>query len=108
MQFTQGDVAVLNLIAQDGNGNPINILGATFSTQILGANGIGPITFGNSQHAITNAAAGQFTLSLATGDTASCGLGNNKDVVTQITLSGNPVYFRGQGILTVLPPVPLQ
>ena len=106
--FTQGDNAVLQLSAQDGNENPINITSATFQTQILGPNGQAIATFGNSQHAIVNAAAGTFTLTLATTDTAACGIGGGKEIVTAITISGLVTYYHGPGILTVLPAVPLQ
>lgn len=107
LAFTQGDNAVLNLTATDGNGNPINITGASFSTQMLGPNGSAIATFANGKHSITNAALGQFSLTLGVTDTQSCGVGNNKDIVTAITLSGNVTYFRASGILTVWPPVPL-
>lgn len=108
LEFTQGDDVVLNLVATDGDGNPINITGATFSTQILGQNPNGPVVFGNSQHAITDATTGQFTLTLSQSDSMSCGLGINKTILTKITISGKVTYFRGQGILKVNPPVPLQ
>ena len=107
ISFTQSDTAILNLTATDGNGNPVNLTGATFTTLIKGPNGVN-VSFPNSQHAITDAPNGQFTLSLATGDTASCGLGRNKDIITQIIIGVSMVYFRGIGILTVNPPVPLQ
>jgi hypothetical protein len=106
INITQGDYAVLNLTAQDGNGNPVNLTGATFSTQIVGTNGV-VVTFGNSQHAIVNAALGQYSLTLAQADTSNCGIGANKDILTTISQSGNPVTYRGR-ILTVNPPVPLQ
>ncbi len=109
--FTQGDNnVVLNLTATDGNGNPINITGASFSTQILGPNNVGPVTFGNSQHALVSGPAGTFTLTLANngGDTASCGIGENKDILTTVTLSSSVINLLGRGILAVRPPVPLQ
>lgn len=102
LSFTQGDQVVLTLYAQDQFGNPVNITGATFNTQINGPNGAGPATFGNSQHAIVNAAIGQFTLTLAATDTPNCGIGANKDIITQITIGGAPQYYQGLGILTVL------
>lgn len=105
LSFTQGDNVVLNLNAQDGNGNPINITGATFSTQIMGPAGV-VATFGNSQHAITNAALGQFTLTLAQADTNNCAAGPNKDIITGITISGVKTTLRGIGILTVYGDVP--
>lgn len=107
IQFTQGDNAILNLTATDGAGNPINLTGATFSTQILGANNLGTVTFPNSQHAIVSAPAGTFTLTLSQADTLSCGLGDSKDVLTQVTISGAVTHFRGRAILSVAPAVPL-
>ena len=109
--FTQGDNnVVINLTALDGSGNPINLTGASFSTQILGPNPVGPVTFGNSQHAIVSAPMGTFTLTLANGgaDTASCGVGANKDLLTKITISGAVIYYRAKSILTVYSPVPAQ
>lgn len=108
LSFTQGDQVTLSLTAQDSSGNPINLTSATFSTQMLGANGAGPVTFGNSKHAIVSATLGQFTITLAPSDTQSVGYGGNKDILTQITQSGSPMYIRGVGILTVNPPAPLQ
>lgn len=105
--FTQGDTAVLNLTATDGNGNPINLTGASFTTYIKGPNGV-ISSFGNSQHAIVTAAAGTFILSLAALDTAACGLGANKDILTVVVVGQSTINYRGAGILTVYPPVPLQ
>ncbi len=106
--FTQGDNAILNLTAQDGNGNPINLTGASFSSQILGANGAGVVTFGNSQHTVIDVTAGTFQLTLSPTDTAACGLGDNKEIVTTIVQSSLPVAYHGVAILKVLPAVPLQ
>lgn len=108
LSFSLGDYVVLTLYAQDNSGTPVNIAGATFSTQILGPNGVGPIVFGNAKHAIVASAFGQFTLTLGTVDTAQCGLGPNKDILTTITIGGNSAIFQGQGILVVEPPVPIQ
>jgi uncharacterized protein YfaS (alpha-2-macroglobulin family) len=109
-EFTQGDDITLALTATDDQGNPINITGATFATQILGANGSGPVTFPNSQHTIVNAALGQFTLTLGNGgaDTTSCGLGHHKQIITALTISGLVTTCRGNNLLTVYPPVPVQ
>lgn len=106
--ITQGDAPTLTLYATDGNGNPVNLTGATFSTQILGPNGVGPVTFGNAQHAIVNAADGEFTLTLAASDTPNLGIGANKDILTQITIAGVSTYYWGRGILQVMPSTPLQ
>lgn len=107
IQFTQGDTAILNLTATDGDGNPINIAGASFVSYIKGTNGV-VVSFPNSQHSIVSSASGQYDLALASGDTASCGLGNNKDVLTVITIGSSIVCYRGQGILKVNPLEPLQ
>lgn len=108
IEFTQGDAVVMNLTAVDNNGNAVNITGAEFSTTIKGPNGVYS-TFGNSQHAIVNASMGEYTLTLSTTDSANCGLGYGKEIVTQITqTSGAPTYFHGKGILAVLAAVPLQ
>jgi hypothetical protein len=108
--FTQGDNVVLMLQATDDNGNPINITGATFVSQILGPNSPtpGPITFGNSQHAITNAVFGMFTLTLAQADSNNCGIGYNKDIISELTISSAQTTYRGMGILNIYPASPVQ
>lgn len=105
--FTQGDTATLTLAAQDGNGNPINITGASFVTEIRGLGGV-VVSFDNSQHTIIDAVNGVFQLALSQSDTESCGASGNKDIVTRITQGSTILYYRGQGILTVLPSVPVQ
>lgn len=107
ISFTQGDTAVLALVAEDGNGNRVNLTGATFQTSIKGANGVVAV-FGNSQHMIVNAAEGLFNLELSEGDTAECGEGEFKTILTQITQGSSVLTFRGDGILTVFTPTPLQ
>lgn len=109
--FTQGDVTTLLLLATDDQGNPVDLTGATLSTQILGPNAIGPVTFPNSQHSIapdqvTNR--GQFSLALSADDTASCGEGTAKQIITESIITGASVYYRGVDLLTVYPNVPLQ
>jgi hypothetical protein len=107
ISFTQGDTPVLNLTAQTGAGNPFNLTGASFQTQIKGPNGV-IATFDNGQHAITSAAGGTFTLTLASTDSANCGTGPGKDIITQVTQGSSITYFRGMGILTVFPNTPNQ
>lgn len=108
IQFTQGDSAILNLTAVDGSGNPIDITGATFTTQIKGPNNT-LATFANGQHTIVSGPAGTFRLALSTTDTLKCGTGTSKAIVTKI-VSGplGTVYFRGTQILTVFAPQPQQ
>lgn len=108
IQFTQGDNAVLNLTATDGNGNPVDLTGATFTTYIKSPNGSAVSVFNNTKHAIVSAAAGTFTLTLSPTDTAACGEGENKEILTVITQSAKPIYFHGFNMLTVYPAVPLQ
>lgn len=109
ISFTQGDTALLTLTATDGSGNPIDLTGATFTTQIKGPNGI-IVSFPNSQHTILNQTTnlGQFTLALSTLNTAACGLGSNKEILTQIVQGASTIFYHGGAILAVLPPVPLQ
>lgn len=108
LDFVQGDTAVLGLQATDDIGNLVNITGASFSTQILSTNGDAPAQFGNGQHAITNAALGQFTLTLATTDTPNCGLGLNKEILTTITIGLVVQTYRGVKLLNVYSAVPEQ
>ena len=107
ISFTQGDTAVLNLTATDGNGNPIDLTSAVFTTYILGPGGV-IASFPNGQHTIVSASAGTFTLSLGFADTDQCGVGNNKQILTKIVQGSSIVYLRGVNILNVNPPVPLQ
>ena len=107
IKITQGDYAVLQFTATDGNGNPIDLTGATFSTQIKGPNGV-IVTFPDSQHDVPDAPDGIFTLTLSPTDTASLGEGAGKTVITTITIGGNPVNYNGFNALTVYPNVPLQ
>ncbi len=108
ISFSQGDTIVINLTATDGYGNPFNLTGATFQTQILGPNGQAIATFANSKHSIVSASLGTYTLTLSSTDTASCGLGSNKEIVTQVTQGSNVIYFHGPNLLQVLPAFPLQ
>lgn len=107
IQFTQGDTAFMLLTAQDGDGNPIDISGGVFTTLIKGPGGV-IVSFPNSQHAIVDAPNGVYSLDLSQSDTASCDIGEDKDILTQIVQGSSAIYFRGIGILTVNPPVPLQ
>ncbi len=109
--ITQGNTATLQLTATDGNGNPINLTGATFSTQINGPNGNFVVTFPNSQHTANPDQVdfeGQFTLALAISDTANLGTGFHKEIITTITIGSQVVSYRGPNILKVLPPTPYQ
>lgn len=111
IHFTQGDNAVLQLVAVDVNGDPVDLTGATFSSQIQGANGIGPITFANGQHAANPdqvSFRGQFTLTLTQTNTGDCGEGEHKEILTTITIGGNRIYFRGFNALQVYSPVPFE
>lgn len=108
LEFTQGDTAALQLVALDDEGNPIDVTLATFSTQILGPNGENPAQFGNSQHTVTDGPNGRFTLGLSTTDTPTCGLGEHKQILTQLTIDVVVETCRGINILTVYPEEPTQ
>lgn len=112
IDFTQGDDVTLELVACDDNGNPQDLEGATLSTQILGPNGEGPVTFPNSQHTIADQETnlGQFSLDLenAGADTTSCGLGSAKQILTTAVIDGVSTTFRGVNILTVYSAQPSQ
>lgn len=109
LSFTQGDTTSLILTAADSNGNPIDITGAVFSTQINGPNGSGVVTFGNSNHVVNPdqiTFPGQFALNLSPANTQSCGAGFNKQIVTEVTIAGAITFYHFAGILNVLPEAP--
>lgn len=110
LDFTQGDTPTLVLIATDDQGNPQNLTGASLSTQIQGANSIGPVVFGNGQHTLANQTTnpGQFSLALTASNTNACGEGPNKEIITTATISGVVTSYRGVNILTVYNAVPIQ
>lgn len=110
IEFTQGDTVTLELIATDDYGVPVDLTGAVFVTQILGPNTAGPIIFGNGQHTAADQSTnrGQFSLALTASNTAACGEGQHKQILTEVLISGVYTYFRGDNILTVYPNVPLQ
>jgi hypothetical protein len=108
LSFTQGDTPTLTLIATDDQGNPQNLTGATISTQINGANGVGPVVFGNGQHTLANQSTnpGQFTLALTAPNTTACGEGTNKEIISTITIAGVILQYRGNALLNVYLGVP--
>lgn len=112
IEFTQGDDTTLELLATDDSGNPIDLTGASLSTQILGANGAGPVTFPNGQHTLADQVTnpGEFSLALANAgaDTTSCGEGPSKQILTTAVISAVSTTYRGLNILTVYPAVPVQ
>ncbi len=110
LEFTQGDYIALALLATDDLGTPQNLTGATITTLILGPNGEGPVTFSNSQVTLgnQNTLPGTFVLTLGAADTANCGEGKNKQIISMVTIGGHPVYYRSQNALTVYPNIPVQ
>ena len=107
LSFTQGNNPVnLNLVATDGNGNPVDITGASFTTQILGPLGA-IVSIPNSQHTITNGPAGAYTVALTLAQSQACNIGPNKDILLTAVQGSQTTTYRGQGILTVYPPVPV-
>lgn len=110
IEFTQGDTTTLALIATDDQGNPVDLTGMSLSTQILGANSVGPVTFPNGQHTIADQSTnrGEFSLALSAMDTPTCGEGEHKQIITQASITGTITYFRGNNLLTVYPAPPEQ
>lgn len=109
IKFTQGDTVSLKLTATDGQGNPIDLTGATFSTTMRGFDGA-VITFPNSQHTadpdqINNK--GQFVLALSSTDTNNVPAGINKEIITLITIGLTQINYRGPNILTVVTAIPV-
>lgn len=110
INFTQGDTAVLELTAEDGDDLPIDLTGAVFETQILGPGGVVNI-FPNEQHTANPDQVnfkGQYELSLTSDNTEACKSGLHKEIITQITIGGSVVYYHGADILTVKQNVPRQ
>lgn len=110
LEFTQGDTPTLTLVATDDQGNPVNLTGASLSTQIQGANSAGPIVFPNLQHTLSNQTTnpGEFVLSLSAVDTGNCGEGLHKEIITTANIAGVITNYRGLNLLTVYNPVPIQ
>ena len=109
--FTQGDDTVLLLLATNDQGVPVDLPGASLSTQILGPNGAGQDVFPNSQHTVDPdqvANRGKFSLALSSTDTGNCGLGQHKQIITEALISGATTYFQGPNLLAVYADVPLQ
>lgn len=109
LSFSQGDTAVLNLTITDGVGTPIVLQDdAVLTTKIKGPRGIIAV-FPNSQHTILdqNLFPGKFTLALSTSDTTECGVGDAKDVITEVQQNAGTVYFHGTSILNVFTNYPL-
>lgn len=108
--ITQGDTALLTLIATDGFNNPIDITGATFTTYVRGIDGT-PISFPNSQHTGNPDQVnfrGYFTLALSSINTNSIPTSQPnvpKEVITDIVIGSTTINYRGQ-ILIVLSPTP--
>jgi hypothetical protein len=109
IKITQGDTAVLNFTATDGQGAPIDLTGASFTTTMVGLDGA-IVSFPNNQHVANPDQVnfrGQFTLTLSIDDTMQLRPNNFKDVVTQIVQSASTIYYHGNNILSVLVPIPL-
>jgi hypothetical protein len=109
IEFTQGDTAVLNLTATDGNNVPIDLTGAVLTTTFRGQDGA-VISFPNGQHTVNPDQLnfrGQFTLALTAINTAAVPVGKNKEIVTKVVLGATTIYYHGPGLLNVLPAIPV-
>ena len=103
----QGDTVLFYLTAVDGDGNPVDITAATFTTNIKGPNG-SIESFPTGQHAVVDGPSGTFTLALSSDDSLSLGLGEHKEIVTQMLISTSTYYFRGINLLSVYDADPAQ
>lgn len=106
IQFTQGDAAIIALYAEDESGEPLDLTGATIVTKIAGKTLVS--SFDNSKHTIVDAAKGEYTLNLTVADTAGIEVGEGQDIISTVTQSGNPITFRGMGVLVVFAPAQAQ
>ncbi len=102
IQFTQGNATSITLYAEDEFGAPIDITNATFVTQFPGSTSV--VEFGTDKHEIVDAAKGQYKLNLLSADTALVEAGQDKDILSTMTQSGNPLTFRGIGLVQVFAP----
>ncbi len=101
-KFTQGDDVVLTFYAQDETGEPVSLTGATFVTKIPGKTAV--VEFDNTKHAIVDAATGKYTLTLDAADTESVEAGQDKDILTTVTIDDKKTTYRNMGVLQVFPP----
>lgn len=109
INITQGDQANLQLTATDGMGNPIDLTGASFVSLLRGSNGA-TISYANSQHTANPDQVnfkGQYLLALSPSDTNNIPVGVNKELLTQITQGGNPIFYRGPNLVNVRAPIPV-
>jgi hypothetical protein len=111
IRITQGDIATLALTAEDADGIPINLTGATLTTYIGGVASGDVVTIANAQHTILNQTTypGRYDVAITALVSASFGLGEGKEIITKVSLSAGAsiVYFHGVNMLDVLSPAPL-
>lgn len=109
LRITQGDGSVVFNFTAVNNAQPVDLTGATFSTQIRGPGGTIRV-FPNDQHTANPDQVlykGKFTLALTKEDTDSLAVGPDHEVLTKITISSVVIYFHGLSLLTVQPNVPV-
>ncbi len=109
LRITKGDGSVVFNFTAVNNSLPVDLTGATFSTQVRGPGGT-LVTFPNSQHTAnpdqtTNK--GKFTLTLTKENTDAIAVGEGHEVVTKITISSVVIFFHGRDLLTVDANVPV-
>lgn len=107
LSFTQGDDVVLSLIAVDDSGVPVDISEGVFSTTILGANGADPVVFEDDDHEAGDET-GTFTLTMSQAQSALCGIGPGKDILTDIVIDDFITTYRGANLLNVYSATPGQ
>lgn len=109
LEITQGDTPLLDLEAQNGKNEPVDLTGATLTTyfRLLQGN---TIAIPNSQHTINPDQVlnkGQFTLALTAPNTTAITEGEHKEIITKVVQGGSTLYFHGPGLITVLSPIPV-
>ena len=107
--ITRGDTNDLILIAEDGDGNKVDLTGVTdMETQLPDKDG-GVITIANDDHtpdADQTTNKGQYAVTLSAANSAELKIAQNQNVITKVTdASGKITFYHGEGVLNVRNPV---
>lgn len=106
IQITQGDDVTIELTILNGEGDAVDLTGASFTTYLKKADGT-TLTVANSDHTananqVTNKGKFTFVLSAATTALLKAGVGLN--IVTKVVQSSVATHYHGTRLLTVLSP----
>lgn len=100
--ITQGEKPVLTVNLKN-SGQPFNLTGASIKTYFLKTDGTTELEVGSSDHTITNASGGVFTVDLVNSDTSTIKSGYHKTFKVLVTIGGRNYVFWGRKKLTVFP-----